>query len=203
MLAWPAMAFLAPCAAFAQTFVYAQDATISASAATISGQYLPVVTSGNPRYYDFTTTVTVDASGMPSATTVFSPSLKLLFSRLKAGNYVYSNACCTATLSGPGIGPGGTTEWTWAANGYPYNAAFYVGPASEGPLSTRIKKAGITTRDYSFGLAGYGGGNFAAGCLLGIAQTAGALTIVSFSNSGCTQDFPEPPAQESWNPQSP
>ena len=201
-LAWPAVVFSAPCAAFAQSSVYSQNATISANAATISGQYMPVVTSGSASYYNFTTTITVDASGAPSATTVFSRSPKLLFDGLQAGGYAIGG-CCSATLSGPGIGSSGTTEWTWAANGYPYDAAFYVGPVSGNPLSARIKKAAITTRDYSFGLSGSGGGNFAPGCLLGIAQTGAALTIVSFSNSGCTQDFPEPQAQESWSPQLP
>jgi hypothetical protein len=193
---------LTPCAAFAQSSVYAQDATISANAATISGQYMPVVTSGKASYYNFTTTITVDASGAPSATTVFSPSPILLFNGLQAGYYT-AGCCSNATLSGPGIGPSGTTEWTWAGTSSPYNAAFYVGPVSSNPLSARIKKARIATRDYSFGLAGGGGGNFGAGCLLGIAQTGGALTIVSFSNSGCTQDFPQPQAQESWTLQSP
>ncbi len=203
-LAWSAVAFSTPCAAFAQSSVYAQNATISANAATISGQYMPVVTSGTASYYNFTTTITVNAAGKPSATTVFSPSPILLFNGLQAGNYVYPNKCCSATLSGPGIGPSGTTEWTWAASGNPFNAAFYVGPVSGNPLAARISKAGITTRDYSFGLAG-GDGNdsFGAGCLLGIAQTGAALTIVSFSNSGCTQDFPQPLAQESWSLQSP
>ena len=192
---------MAPLAAVAQS-VYAQDATVTANATTVSGQYLPVVSStGTASYFNFTTTIAVDASGNPSATTVFSPSPKLLFDGLQVGKYMDDGY--NATLSGPGIGPSGTTEWSWSGDYNLGSAAFYVGPIAKNPLAARIKKAGITYTGYTYGISGGGGTNWASNCLVGIAQTGNALTLVSFSNSGCTQDYPMPQAQMSWQLSAP
>jgi hypothetical protein len=201
MAAVAALTGLAPEGALAQASIYAQDATVSANAATVSGQYLPVVTSSGTSYYNFTTTITVGASGVPTATTVFSASPTLLFVSLQAGTY--ASGSCTAMLTGPGIGPNGTTEWTWSSNCVPYSAAFYVGAISSNPLASRIKKAKITYTGYSYGLAGSGISNWGSDCLLGIAQTGGAITLVSFSNGSCSSDSSIPQAQESWKLSSP
>jgi hypothetical protein len=98
---------------------------------------------------------------------------------------------------------GGATEWSLAQSGtaacaYPYSATWYVGPISDNPLYTRLKKATITSSAYNYGIlgayGGCGGNDWTTGNLLGFAQTGKTLTIVSFTYAG-TEDSATPIAQ--------
>jgi hypothetical protein len=55
------------------------------------------------------------------------------------------------TVSGPVAGPDGQTEWS-----LPVTATWYTGPLADNPLAARLKKAGITLSNYSYGIVGVG-----------------------------------------------
>jgi hypothetical protein len=115
----------------------------------------------------------------------------------KAGNYVGPGGTSSSetqllTVSGPGVTTGGATEWSVGvspgATGctYPITATFYVGPITSNPLYPRLKKAGITSPAYSYGIMGAqtcGAGTWwLNGSILGFSQTGNALNIVSFTS---------------------
>ncbi len=144
--------------------IYAQDATITASGDTVTATRIPVQTSsGLILYYDVTTVYGITSNGTLSVlSTTINPSISPIISSFQAGTYVAAGTLdFTDKLTGPGIGPAGTTLWTFAASGgtnevcaYPYTATWYVGPISSNPIAARIQSAGITSTDYSYGLTG-------------------------------------------------
>ncbi len=102
------------------------------------------------------------------------------------------------TVSGPGVAPGGATEWSLAAttgaNGctYPSSATWYVGPLSSSPLASRLAAAKITSTALSYGVIGgeecfYTWPNNA---LIGLSQTGNKITIVSFTLNGVDYNVP-------------
>jgi len=192
-----------------------QYATLSGSNNVINVTMLPVVLSnGSLVYKNLTLQVVVApttgkitvAAGSP--TEVAAPIGSV--SGFKAGNYVgpggtSSQATQLLTLTGPGVAAGGATEWSVStspgATGctYPTSATFYDGSLSNNPLSARLKKAGITSTVYSYGVMGEqtcsGGGNwFDSGAILGFSQTGNALNIVSFTYDA-SEDQNTPGAQ--------
>jgi hypothetical protein len=202
-------------AATATAYAEFQYATLSGSNNVVNVTMLPVVLSnGSIVYKNLTLQVDVNpttgkitvASGSPTETAAPVPQI----SSFKAGNYVgpggiSSQETQLLTLTGPGVAAGGATEWSTStspgATGctYPSSATFYVGPLASNPLYPRLKKAGITSTAYSYGLAGVqtcsGDGLwFINGSILGFSQTGNALTIVSFTYDS-TEDQNTPGSQ--------
>ncbi len=116
-----------------------------------------------------------------------------------AGTYVDS-AGNSYTVSGPGVGPGGATAWSIAANsadagGAILSATWYTAAGSGNPEYPRLKAARINSNDgYSFGVTGglVDGGvlSFYNGALVGAEQTGNGLVISSFSYSGTDKPTP-------------
>jgi len=186
--------------------VYAGNATITGAGDIVQVSRMPVQTSsGSILYYDVTTTFGVTSAGALSVvSTTIAPSPSLIVSNFQAGTYASpAGLNFTELLSGPGIGPAGTTAWSFAKSGgsnvgcaYPATATWYTGPISSNPYATRITGAGITTTDYSYGIAGpisslcsgvvsqeFNGPSNGVAPLIGAAQTGGSLTVVSFTDS--------------------
>jgi hypothetical protein len=71
-----------------------------------------------------------------------------------------------------------------------YRLPWYTGPIASNPLAARLKKAGITSAFYSYGLVGASVScavgtyyDFSEDALIGVSQVEGSLTIVSFTNN--------------------
>jgi hypothetical protein len=135
------------------------------------------------------------ATGYPKVVT----SPQLITSGFKAGKYVGPSAIYAGkmiiTVSGPGVAPGGATEWSLAAapgaDGctYPSTATWYVWQIANSPLAKRLQNAGITSTALSYGIGnaqcnGSGNWRFSSGTLLGLSQAGNTLTILSFTDSG-------------------
>jgi hypothetical protein len=188
-----------------------QNSTLTSTTNTINVTQLPVVTSSGISYFNLTIPFDVSITdgkititpGTPQQTAAPRP----LVSGFKAGNYQgpSTDSSFLITVSGPGVGSGGTTEWSLltssGANGYTYpsSANWYVGPLnSNNPMYPRLKAAGITSTAYSYGTSNGSDGAFqgeywANKSLLGFAQTGSGLTIVSFTYDG--HDYSTPQSQ--------
>jgi hypothetical protein len=215
LLLVPSVPFLSG-AARAQSTIFAQDSTLTASGPTIIASRVPVQTGSKISYWDITMTIAV-VNGVPSATTTKSVvSPLLLTDHFQAGNYTGPSVDTKflATVSGPGVGPAGTTVWSFnaasGANGaiYPTTATWYAGLIANNPLASRITQAKITYSGLSYGLTGdnaFGGENsfFANGCLIGASQNGKSLTLLSFSVSGCSSDQSTPTAMITYTLNSP
>jgi hypothetical protein len=174
-----------------------QESTLTSSTNAITATRVPVADSTGAIHYrnitllfdvaDSSTdgvSVTL-ASGYPTVVTSASP---ILVNGFVAGTYAAPNGA-KIVVSGPGIASGGATEWSLAQSGttcaFPFSATWYVGPITSNPLYTRLKKAGITSTAYSYGLLGTnstcGGNDWDGGNILGFSQTGTTLTILSFS----------------------
>ena len=183
---------------------YLQDSTIVGSGGTITATDVPVETStGSLVYKDVTIQLNAAttgnltiAPGYPKVVNAISPILN----NFVAGNYAGPstlNSKFLVTVIGPGRGSGGATAWSLTPSKgagcgtYPAAATWYTGPIASNPLAPRLKKAGITSSFYSYGLLGIGyacGSNtdygyFAGGEIIGVAQVEGSLTIASFTNA--------------------
>lgn len=187
-----------------------QYATLTGTTNTINATMVPVVYGAKVTYKDITIPVTVSATGVVSvgaATVVASPVIQA--NNFKAGTYVAPSNMFggkgLVVVSGPGVTAGGATEWSLAAAAgadgctYPVAATWYVGPptAANNPLAARLKKAGITSTAYSYGVlggssAGCPDNHFDPGSLIGASQTGNSLTVVSFSYNGGTTDYNTP-----------
>jgi hypothetical protein len=190
-----------------------QYATLTGTSNTINATMVPVVLSNGTIVYKnltiplkvtetvsgTTTTVTVTAG---TVTEVASPTPQV--SSFKAGTYVGPGGGSTQVinLSSPGVTSNGATEWSIAAASsatgctYPTTGTFYVGALANNPLYARLKKAGITSTAYSYGLLGSGntcfpGGAWYGGTIVGLSQTGNSLTIYSFTENS-TQDQSTP-----------
>ena len=184
--------------------VYAGSATITGAGDIVQVSRMPVQTSsGTVVYYDVTITFGVTSAGALSVvSTTIGPSPSLIITNFKAGTYASpAGLNFTELVSGPGIGPAGTTAWNIAKSGgsnlgcaYPATASWYTGPIASNPYAARITGAGITTTDYSYGISGpissicsgvesqefNNASNVAP--LIGASQTGNSLTLVSFTD---------------------
>jgi hypothetical protein len=173
---------------------------------TITATWLPVITStGQTIYENVTLQFDVDSKGNLTISPGYPQVIQSppsLTSSFRAGKYLGPNAYCpssqaTVNVSGPGIAPGGATEWSLAvantcAETYPSSATWYVGPIANNPWASRLKAAGITSTAWSYGIGtGYNfNGHWAPGTLIGVSQTGNAITFVSFTASGADHNTP-------------
>jgi hypothetical protein len=183
-----------------------QYSTLTATGNTINASWIPVVTStGATIYKDFTLQFNVDASGNLTVTSgypkvVASPTN--LVASFRAGTYggpstLYSGEFAIS-VAGPGVGPGGMTQWTCAASKgahvytYPSTATWYVGPIASSPLAVRLKAAGITSTAWSYGIGG--GSNWGEpwynNALIGVSQVGNTITFVTFTNNAGDHNEP-------------
>jgi hypothetical protein len=189
--------------ALSSSYAQFQYATITGTNDTLNITMLPVVTASGTTYKNLTLTVNVSAEGVvsvePSSLKVTSaPSI--LASSFKAGKYVGPSSVNDGkniiTVTGPGVVPGGTTVWSLVSSSdpsvcaYPLSGTWYVGPPTNNPLAARLKKAGITSTAYSWGVAGNPsascdpGLNWSNGSIIGVSQTGNSITISSFTSDG-------------------
>lgn len=182
-----------------------QYSTLTGSGNTITATWIPVVTSNGTTYKDVTIQFDVDskgnltiAAGYPQVVAAPTP----LTSSFVAGTYggptaIYGGGM-VITVSGPGIAPGGATEWSLASSAsektnltYPNSATWYVGPIASSPIAARLSKAGITSTAWYYGVGGsLDGEPWAANSLLGFSQVGKALTIVSFTDGTGDHSLP-------------
>jgi hypothetical protein len=190
-----------------------QDSTITSSGNTINASCVPTVVGTKVYYWNVAVQFEVSATGtlsLAGAPTVIQCPL-VNSGNFKAGQYMAPPAVISDAIinvSGPAVGPGGTTKWSLAAapgaNGctYPPTATWYVGPIASSPYLTRIQAAKVPPDIQSAWYFGIGGEN---GCgsdwdnnsLLGLSQIGNTITIVSFTpnDGGAYQpprDQPEP-----------
>jgi hypothetical protein len=186
--------------------VLLQYSTLTGSGDTITAAWVPVVTDKGTTYKNITLLFEVSSEGVltlaPGYPKVVASPTNLV-SSFKAGKYVGPSTIlggeAKITVSGPGVTAGGATEWTLAAtagaNGctYPSTATWYVGPIASSPLEARLKKAGITSTAWYYGVIGVGNcnNNWVADNLIGLSQVGNTITIVSFTYDG-SEDHPEP-----------
>jgi hypothetical protein len=194
---------------------YLQDSTIVGSGGTLTATDVPVQTStGSLVYKDVTIQLNAATNGNLTIAPGYPkvvPAIAPILDHFIAGNYVAPTTLASKvliTVNGPGVGAGGTTIWSLAPSSgavcgtYPASATWYTGPIASNPLAARLKKAGITSTFYSYGLVGIsptcglnGYNYFAGGALIGVSQVEGSLTIVSFTNDNGAGDSPIPLAE--------
>lgn len=181
-----------------------QDSTQTGTTNTINLNWLPVVKADGTVIYDDVViqfdvaadgTLTVSA-GYP----VVVPSPRVLIDHFKAGNYVgpSNDTNFLITVSGPGLAPGGATEWSLAASPgasgstYPSEATWWCGPIKNSPYWKRIKAAGVPLQGFCYGVgSGYDSNyNWGTDSLLGFSQIGDTITISSFTH--LNTDQPEP-----------
>jgi hypothetical protein len=92
-------------------------------------------------------------------------------------------------IVGPGVTDGGGTLFSVVnAPGadsctYPNTATFFVGPIANNPLAgARLKKAGITSTAWSYGVGNGGNCNWYSNALLGFSQIGNTLMIALFTD---------------------
>jgi hypothetical protein len=178
-----------------------QYGTLSGTTNSINVTMLPVVLSnGTTIYKNLTIPITLTETTVNNAINVtftVGAITAVPFpigsaNGLKAGNYVGPNGELLM-LIGPGVTTNGATEWSLIGTAgatactYPTTATIYDGPLTSNPLYARLKNAGITSTAYSYGVMGSqtcataGGDWWNNGNIIGVSQTANALTIVSFT----------------------
>lgn len=192
-----------------------QYAHLSGLQNTITATRVPVVTdTGTTIYKDVTLQFDVDQDGNLTLSSDFPQvvdSAAALVLSFRSGTYVgpgtVLNGKASVEVNGPGVSEGGATTWSLAASSsadvctYPSSATWYVGPTSNNPLLARLKRLGITSTAWSYGVAGgiIGGSgpcvngsriadNWGPGTLIGVSQSGNALTIASFSRGGSLDD---------------
>ncbi len=197
-------------AAVAQTAgtIYLDYANVIATGSTIILNRLPIKTSnGTITYKDVTIGLKWDSiSGLSSAILTKTPSPAVLSASFQAGVYgLTSNLNEGLALTGPGVVPGNSMS-KWEVNATtgktPYcgtPAIFYVGALTDNPFSVRIKAAGITNIEYSYGIVGSGAacigsasGSWSANALVGFSQSGPLLTIATFTTSSDGKDHNVP-----------
>jgi hypothetical protein len=182
-----------------------QYATITGSNNVLNVTMLPVVTPTGTVYKNLTIPVTTEASGaivLGTPSEVNAP--QILASSFKAGKYSgpssVNDGKNVITVTGPGVVPGGTTVWSLVSSSspsvctYPVSGTWYVGPLSNNPLAARLKKVGISSTAYSWGVAGNPGLNNTVSCnpglnwsngsIIGVSQTGNSITFSSFTSDG-------------------
>lgn len=184
----------------AQTVVSAQTSSISAAGSTVTALRVPVqVGSGAPKYFDVTITLTPHLSGStPTSITAAATSVASQLIRSNgfiAGNYIAADGS-KYTLGGPGAGSGGATTWSLQENPaqgtcYLVGATWDTDISSNNPEYPRLKKDGITTNAYSFGVSGSNACAFLNGSLIGAVQSGRTLTVSLFTVSGVDYTTPQ------------
>jgi hypothetical protein len=185
--------------AHAQTPPYAlfQYSTLTGSGNTFTATWVPVVTASGTVYKNITFLFDVSSTGVLTIAPGYPeivPSPTPLISSFQAGKYVgpstIYNGEMIINVSGPGIAPGGATEWSLAAATgayyytYPATGTWYVGPIASNPLAARLKAAGITSTAWSYGVStSEYGSPWATNTLIGVSQTSNAITFVSFTDT--------------------
>lgn len=176
-----------------------QYSALTGSGNTVVATRVPSVNStGQTLYWDVTLLFDVASDGSLTLDPDYPQIVKspsLFTSGFQAGNYVGPSTVlggdALITVAGPGVGPGGTTEWTLTASSgaasctYPSSATWYVGPLASNPIESRLKAAGITSTAYSYGT---GSGpcyvQWETNSLLGFSQVANTITVYSFTDNG-------------------
>ena len=194
------------------TYAEFQYATITGSNNVLNVTELPVITPKGTVYKNLTLQVSVDSTGdvtvVPGSPTVVNAPT-ILASSFKAGKYKgpssVNDGKNVITVTGPGVVPGGTTVWSLVSSSdpsictYPVSGTWYVGPLSNNPLAARLKKVGITSTAYSWGVAGNGNGptgcnpglNWGNGSIIGVSQTGNSITFSSFtSDTSFDKNYP-------------
>ncbi|MGH7115580.1 MAG: hypothetical protein ACREE9_13920, partial [Stellaceae bacterium] len=195
---------------------YLQDSTIVGSGGTITATDVPVETStGSLVYKDLTIQLNADvkgnltiARGYPKVVNAISPILNHFVAGHYAGPPTLASGKFLVTVNGPGVSSGGATAWSLTPSSgsncgtYPQSVTWYTDPIASNPLAARLKKAGITSSFYSYGIVGFGPTcaagtyfDFESGALVGLSQIEGSLTIVSFTYNGGATDSPIPLAE--------
>lgn len=122
-----------------------------------------------------------------------------------------------AAVEGPSALTGGAESWSFSAVAgadrctFPSSATWYAGRLESNPVFERLKKAGITSNAWSYGVASgpdfndrctdTSQGNFSnwrwyAGTLIGVSQSGNSITIASFTDRlGGQKDYTAPVAQ--------
>jgi hypothetical protein len=174
-----------------------QNSGLVAAGNTISLTRIPVVVGAATTIYkDMILQFDVDGSGNFTLSPGFpqiTDSPSMLVSSIVPGKYVLGKYALNVT--GPAVLSGGVLAYSITmaddANGntYPSQATFYVGALDKVPIADRIKKAGITSTAWNYGLAS--GNNCCsywppANMLIGVSQIGNTLTIASFSTGWST-----------------
>ena len=179
-----------------------QDSTLTGTTNTMNVNWLPVVKAdGTIIYDDVTVQFAVAGDGtltVLAMQVVNSP--RSIIDHFKAGNYIgpSTDPNFLITVSGPGVAPGGATEWLLAASPgasgytYPTEASWWCGPIKNSPYFKRIKAAGVPLQGFCYGVgSGYDGNqNWGTSSLLGLSQTGDAITISSFTHLNTDQAEP-------------
>lgn len=202
-----------------------QYATITGSANAINAVRIPVVTgSGQTSYKDVTIRFEVDSAGnlafAPEGSQVVDAQ-PMVVSGFKAGSYagpgsVYGGKMLAA-VEGPSALPGGAESWSFGAVAgadrctFPSSATWYVGRLESNPVFERLKKAGITSTAWSYGVANgpdfndrctdtsqvsFPSWRWRTGTLIGVSQSGNAITISSFTDT--STDSAAPVAQVTY-----
>jgi len=203
---------LSTIAARAQTSPYTmfQYSTLTGSGNTITANWVPVVTANGTIYENVTLLFDVDSSGNLTIAPGYPQMVMAQLPRVtsfQAGTYVGPSSIYGGQMiiivSGPGIAPGGATEFALAAaagansNTFPSSGTWYVGTIANNPLAARLKAAGITSTAMAYGVGGSGcycsADNYAwnQNVLMGASQVGNALTFYSFTDSN-GKDYNEP-----------
>ncbi len=190
--------------------IYLDYSNVIATGSTIIINRLPIQKSdGTIIYKDVTIQLKTDANGLLTvspSTPVQVLSPPVLSANFKAGIYALPSAIGAGlALTGPGVVPGNVMT-KWEVNATPTKspycgmpAVFYVGPLTSNPYYARLKAAGITSAEYSYGIIGGGGGctapnngSYAPGALVGFSQSGSLLTIATFTtySDGKDHDLP-------------
>ena len=188
-----------------------QDATISGNGNTITINNMPVRTSHGTIYRDVTIEIRVDENGVVSFAPgarptdipkpiVQAPALPPRVQQFREGTYAAEDgtlmrlAYITPTF-------GGVPLWTFTQFGDQpgplAEATWYEGPIIGSPHAAAIRRAGITSMLYSYGVSTNGTGSFAPHSIIGATQTGDELTVVSFRH-GCCGNGKSPTGIESY-----
>ncbi len=190
--------------------VYLEDATLNAAGETVTLSRVPVQTStGSIVYHDITLIFIPDSTGnltLEVGYPKFSTSQNLLIGNFKAGKYAANigGKIYNGVLGGPGVGPSGSTAWSFSSNYFPASATWYTGPLTLNPEYARLNTAKITSPAYAYGTAGSVNcyeTHWSPGVIIGAAQTGNNLTISSFtwSNNNCQlTDYATPQENITW-----
>src|SRR5262249_42770647 len=139
------------------------------------------------------------------ATVKSVPSPPVLTFTFRAGKYVGPISNFGIVISGPGITPGGVTQWdiALASNAntctYPQTGTWYVGPIASSPIYSRLKAAGIPSnpayKNWFYGIIGEGqrfcSYAFKANGIFGVNQSGNTLRFASFSVNGTDYNTPQ------------
>lgn len=198
-----------------------QSATITGAGNTITASRIPIVIApGNTIFKNLTIQFDVDPDGNLTIASEYpqifdAPALQV--STFKAGSYTGPGSVfdgkMPAYVDGPGPTDGGATSWSFStADGadrcaYPSSATWYAGPMENTPVAARLKRVGVTSTAWSYGVASgpgyqtsctnpqyiFGSHKWEPGTLIGVSQSGNAITIASFTELG--KDYSAPVAQ--------